>query len=805
MRRTLLFAFLVLFSAVSSFAAHLVYSPGRPLTDADRVELASRGITVQRALGNGRYIVAVESATSRPAIAGDAAERFTPLTPDEKIQRSALRVAAHGRPFTELRVMFHGDVTFEEARQAVYASGAAFEDPLALDLGVMQQIDVIVPAGRLESLASDDRVLAVIGMPAKKIRADNAVSAALSRVTELYTAPYDLSGAGVNASLFELAEAQGNHPEFGDRLKVNTTGGSTSDKQHATHVAGTIGASGVDPQAKGMAPKVTLHQFRASGDASQWLKTKDQSLPPLGVLVDNNSWGYVLGWDSEGADWVWSDLAEYFGAYDLGYTAPIDQITRERGILFVHSAGNEADLPPLNNLGQHRHVDFQGDPILTEWFCYSANGTGTDCPAPCSAGSSHCETARHMAAAPYDTIGLTASAKNSIATGAVDSSKGIAGFSGRGPAKDGRVKPDLVARGVNVYSSSTTNAYTRKNGTSMASPAVAGVAVLLVEQWRRTFGKSPTPEQLKGILIAGAEDLGNTGPDYTFGYGLVNAKASVDLIRADAGQQTHITSSTLEQGARYETALRINAPQNLRFTLQWLDPEIVQIENGPDIAAKALVNDLDLTVTDPAGNAVLPWVLNPGTPSATATRAVNRRDNTEVVEIANAPAGVYRVAVNATTINDRSPQSFTLFSSAATIGQCRDIFEANNSSDTAYGDVAPNSVLHGAICSAGDVDFYRFSVTKAGDVSVVVNATGDTSIRATVTRSGAGDQTVDVPAGQSRTIAFNLAGSGRLAQAVPVVVKLEPVPGSLGIAATYTVTPNFGVFSGARQRSVGRK
>jgi Subtilase family len=802
MRRPFFFALLLVFAAVSSYAGHFVYSPGRALTDADRAELASRGIVVQRALSGGRYVVSTDPARTRDGVASDAFDGLEPFTPEQKIHRSAIRMMAKAKPYTRLVVMFHDDVTFEAAAQAIRAAGANFEDPLALDLGVMQQADVVVPSGALEALASDDRVLAVTATPALKIRSDNVVTAGMSHVTELHSAPYDLTGKDLNASLFELAAAQADHPEFGGRLKVNTTGGTTSDQQHATHVAGTIAAGGVSLEAKGMAPAVTLHQFRASGTPSQWLRLKRDSLPPLGVGVDNNSWGYVLGWDTEGSDNVWTDLDVYFGAYDLAYTAPIDQIARERNILFVHSAGNEADLPSLNQRGQHRHQNEDGDTITDRWYCYSQNGSGTDCVTPCSPGPEYCEVNRHMTDAPFDTIGLTASAKNSVTVGAIDQAKFIADFSGRGPTKDGRVKPDLVARGVNVLSSSNPSTYTRKGGTSMASPAVAGIAVLITEQWRRTFANvGPTPEQLKAVFIAGADDLGNAGPDYTFGYGLANAKASVDLIRADAAQATHIKTEKLAHSARYETSVRAEAGQPMRVVLQWLDPEIVLVQGEDEVADKALVNDLDLTVTDPAGNVVLPWLLNPSEPNANAARGVNRRDNTEVVEIANPAAGIYRISVNATSVVDRSPQSFTLVTNATAGGPCVDVFEANNSADAAYGDLAPSYSLHGAICSAADVDFYRFSVTKAGDVSVVVNATGDTPIRVTVTRSGAAAGTVDVPAGQSRTVSFNVAGSGQLAQAVPVVVKFEAVPGSLALTPSYTFTPNFGQFAPAKRRT----
>jgi hypothetical protein len=57
----------------------------------------------------------------------------------------------------------------------------------------------------------------------------------------------------------------------------------------------------------------------------------------------------------------------------------------------------------------------------------------------------------------------------------------------------------------------------------MASPVVTGIAALLTEQWRKTFtGANPkAAETLKALILAGAQDLGNPGPDYTYGFGLV--------------------------------------------------------------------------------------------------------------------------------------------------------------------------------------------------------------------------------------------------------------------------------------------
>src|SRR5205823_14882113 len=144
----------------------------------------------------------------------------------------------------------------------------------------------------------------------------------------------------------------------------------------------------------------------------------------------------------------------------------------------------------------------------------------------------------------------------------------------------------------------------------MSSPVGTGISALLTEQWRKTFnGQSPTPEILKTLLIAGADDLGIAGPDYIYGFGLVDAKASVDLIVADNNSRSRIRTADIAQGQQIETTFGISGTQNVRLVLGWADPEVVL---APDeVAGKTLVNDLDLKVIDPSGAAVLPYVLDP--------------------------------------------------------------------------------------------------------------------------------------------------------------------------------------------------
>ena len=797
----------------------MIVHPTQPLTDADRAVLAAKGVEIKHALTGGRYLARMRGDA---AVEDERIASVEPLTARHKIHASALRQAGRGKTWIKVHVIFQRDVEFEDARNAILAAGGALPDPFRVGFSPSRRLTVTIAPTALDALAADERVLTVVGVRNWRVETDNATAAAVSRVNEVHAAPYGLTGAGVTVSLFELAAAQQDHVEFGGRLTVNAIGGSNSDKNHATHVAGTIGAAGVSPAAKGMAPAVRIHQQCVETGSNQcrdrdWLEDKEKLLSPLGVLADNNSWGYVLGWTSEGGYPVWLDSEEYFGAYDLIVGAPIDEISNDKGILFIHSAGNDANGTSFSlEFSQHRHVypaghEEEGETNTKDVFCYSQNGSGTDCPTTCAGNATvpgagpRCETVRHDPDLPFDTIGVTAGAKNIITVGSLVASgtnARISDFSSRGPAKDGRIKPEVVARGSNVYSTIPTNAYTGMSGTSMAAPVVTGIAALLIEQWHKTFnGANPTPAQLKAVIIAGTQDLGNPGPDYTYGFGLVNAKSSVDAIIADGGTGARIRNFTFNQGQSFDTNVTLTQAQNLRVVLNWADPSLPYL-GGDDIAQKALVNDLDVKVTAPDGTVHLPWVLDRTAFLEHATRGINTTDNVEMVEIPNAAPGVYRVTATGRSVTE-GPQTAVLVTSAsaaAAAPPCVDPQEVGRTNDVpanATRNLVTGSEVRAAICAAADVDYYTFTATRPGEIFLTVTTT-DTPIRFTITGTGVNVDTV-VPANTTQRITI----PGVTSFPSVITVRAE-AGGELGQVPTYTFTPTFGQAGGARRRSVGR-
>lgn len=203
--------------------------------------------------------------------------------------------------------------------------------------------------------------------------------------------------------------------------------------------------------------------------------------------------------------------------------------------------------------------------------------------------------------------------KNSLAVAALDSFDWPETRSSRGPAHDGRLKPELAAYG--------------EDGSSGAAALVSGTAAVL-QQWLRRQGAIPTAHLQKALLITGTSDIGLPGPDYATGYGKLNAYQSVLLV-----QQAQYQTATLQPGVAWRFQLQVPAGYRAVATLCWTDTAATA---G---AARALVHDLELRMLAPNGDTVLPWVLSTA-PQADSLRLPARRgiDSLNVIEQVTGPA-----------------------------------------------------------------------------------------------------------------------------------------------------------------------
>ncbi|MCW3133615.1 MAG: S8 family peptidase [Methanophagales archaeon] len=132
-----------------------------------------------------------------------------------------------------------------------------------------------------------------------------------------------------------------------------------------------------------------------------------------------------------------------------------------------------------------------------------------------------------------DTVGIPGCAKKVITVGAVDDNGKAVSFSSRGNTSDERLKPDICAVGVQVTAAkaNSDHKYITMSGTSMATPEVAGAAALLFE-----CNSSLKPSEIKTILLETAADKGRSGPDKTYGYGVVDVESAVKMVLSKSDQ-----------------------------------------------------------------------------------------------------------------------------------------------------------------------------------------------------------------------------------------------------------------------------
>jgi hypothetical protein len=356
---------------------------------------------------------------------------------------------------------------------------------------------------------------------------------------------------------------------------------------HGVHVTGTLGGAGLlNELYKGIAPKSTIVSQIFDGI----LKNAATYHHDFGMVLTNNSYGNVID-------------CSYHGTYDI-YSQLIDQ--------------QAIDIPDLT------HV-------------FAAGNSGASACAPYTSG--------------YHTVlGGWQSAKNVISVGATTDSSLLSGFSSRGPVRDGRLKPEIMAQGSAVISTGANNSYFSNQGTSMAAPTVSGGLGLLVERYRQiNGGANPKGALLKAVLFNGATDLGNAGPDFQYGYGWMNLLRSVEML-----EQSRYFIATVGQGAQSAHSITVPANQaQLKVLLYWHDPAAALI------ATKELVNDLDLEVIDPTGAVVLPFVLDTANLAQPATRGADHINNSEQVTINNPVPGVYTLRIKGSMVA-QGPQEYVL-------------------------------------------------------------------------------------------------------------------------------------------------
>jgi len=549
-----------------------------------------------------------------------------------------------------------------------------------------------------------------------------------------------LSGAGYTVGVWDGGWIRTTHQEFGGRVAVQDAGAATED--HATHVAGTIGAQGANAAAHGMADQASLWSYDWNDD----LVEMDAAAST--IVASNHSYGYTRGWtytlddgpNGTGYYGVWfGDRALYnqdpgFGKYDANAQALDATLAGNPNLLSVWSAGNDRgeNWAGLNTY----YIAFLSDqPTPGYYFIPVSNATY---PAPGADGSHD---------GGFDILSQQQTAKNSLVVGAVEDivadpyslgDVAMSSFSAWGATDDGRIKPDVVGNGVGVFSSlsSSDTDYGWYDGTSMAAPNVTGTSTLLIEHFQDELGYAPASATTKGVLIHTAFDSGNVGPDYTYGWGVVDAANAAMFVSGAAGASTtDYLAEASYGGSDWTLDVSSDGSGPLKATIVWTDPAGTPQASGLDVSTPVLVHDLDLWVTGPGGT-YYPWTLNPASPASSAVRTTaNHLDNVEQVLIDTPIAGDYTIHVGRT--GSSFSQAFSILLSGASQAPTADlVITANDPNGNGAGNFTPDVfklVLNGSDlevwigndpANPGNVVLSQ-SVNFASLGSITVNGSGD--------------------------------------------------------------------------------
>ncbi|MDG5491174.1 immunoglobulin-like domain-containing protein [Psychroserpens sp. SPM9] len=412
----------------------------------------------------------------------------------------------------------------------------------------------------------------------------------------------NLDGQNMTAHVWDGGLARTTHQEYdgpGGNNRFSIGDGTTALHYHSAHVTGTIIASGVVANAKGMAPQASAVGYDWNNDTSEATSASGN-----GMLISNHSYGFAARNPNTGQPWL-PDY--YFGGYitesrdwdEIMYNAPY--------FLMVVAAGNDGS----DN---------------------SANGAPLDGNASYDKLSGHATSKNNMVVANAQDANIDAN--GNLISVTINSS------SSEGPTDDYRIKPDITGNGTSVYSTyeSSNTAYNSITGTSMASPNVAGSLLLLQQHANNVNGNYMRAATLKGLALHTADDAGTNGPDAIYGWGLMNTKRAAEAI-TNNGNESKIEELTLSNGQSYQITVDSDGINDLYASISWTDRAGTATTTANSNNA-VLVNDLDIRVTK-GGTTYTPWRL---TGVTTNGQGDNNKDPYERVDVANA-SGTYTITI----------------------------------------------------------------------------------------------------------------------------------------------------------------
>jgi Subtilase family len=534
----------------------------KPVTASQQQKLKTEGIELLQYLPDNSYIVRLNQTPSSLNLFYAGVKAMTYMPGNLKMSKELTETSATVHPETDLSV----NLVLQRGVKLIDVQSLLNFYGFAItgkDYSAQGLVQGTIKAGKLNMLSELSFVgyLNLSFMQAQPLNMNERNYYGLSNLISRENAGRNLSGAGVTIGVGDNADPTSHI----DNNHVINRNPAPVNLGHGTIVTGTITSNGiVEERYRGVAPKAT---------------------------VISDYFNYIL-----------TKAPVYFTDYNMTLT------NNSYFVGLANCPGNS----DYNELSVFADEQIYNNNVLQHVFACGNDGAKTCSPYP----------------AGYATIksGFQ-TAKNVLSVGDFSFSlNGINTTSSKGPVKDGRIKPEIVASGSGVVGTNAINYYTGGFGTSHSSPFITGVCALLTERYKQLNGNAyPKSALLKAVICNSGTDWGNAGPDYIYGFGMINPRKAVETI-----EQTKYFSNTITTGGSVTQNISVPAgTKQVKVMLYWHDKE------GVAFSSSALTNDLDLTVTD--GTTYQPWVLNPapGSVSNPALRGVDHLNNIEQVTYNN--------------------------------------------------------------------------------------------------------------------------------------------------------------------------
>lgn len=458
-----------------------------------------------------------------------------------------------------------------------------------------QFVTVLIPLSEIPAVLQQETVLfADIIQKVKEEAVLAKYDQTLNEISTVHALFPDIDGNGVTMSLKERMFDVDDLDLLGKYLP-GAISSSSQIAQHATEMATTaVGRGNSDYKGLGVAPAAKL----SSSDVDRSTLPDDlKSFKDLNINIQNHSYG--------------TELESMYGIQAAAYDK---QVFESEELVHIFSSGNSGTTTPGSGT-------YQG-------LANTANLTGN-----------------------------FKQAKNILVIGGINRENLTEALSSKGPAYDGRVKPDLVSFG--------------EDGTSGAAALSSGASILFEQKYKSLFGKAPSSSLLRSILINSADDLGNPQVDYVYGYGKLNAFQALNTLT-----ENRYKTGLISQDQDFNFPIQVPANQkSIKVTLVWNDPP-AQVNS-----AQSIVNHLDLSLTGPSGEITLPWVLSsyPHLDSlkAPAVRKVDELNTVQQVSLENLAPGTYTVHIKGRKVQ-QAIQSFSIAYSLTAQNNFRWAYPENN-------------------------------------------------------------------------------------------------------------------------------